>query len=215
MRRLLSWLIVLAALYAVINFRWTHAAFVYYVASETCDEQALRVAKERVADLFGGVSSTPKIGCLWQPSFGLGRTIGTTNFALGFDALILLNADGNDVDVIAHEWAHAELAERVGFLDRNFVLPTWVDEGVAMQVDYRPAYGGQALEQLHQRDDLQRPAHAHLDNPSGFFHAGDQGRYHYAWAKCAMASWLEVDADWQQLARTDWSRHDQVCQAQR
>lgn len=210
MFRLLSWIIVLCALFVAINYRWTHAFVVYHLAAEECDARAMLVAERRVEGLFGAVTSQPRIGCLWQPSLGLGHNIGTTNFAPGLAPVILLNSDGNRVDVIAHEWAHAELAERLGFFDRNFVLPTWVDEGVAMQVDRRDSYNAHALSQLNKREDLERPHHGALVG-TGFFQAGDQGRYHYAWAKCAVAQWLDEETDWEMLALSDWSRRDTVC----
>ena len=44
------------------------------------------------------------------------------------------------IDVTAHELVHAEVVNRVGYLTRLLEIPTWFDEGVAMQVDYRPKY---------------------------------------------------------------------------
>ena len=52
------------------------------------------------------------------------------------------------VDVLAHEWTHAELHARLyqGKLPQTLV-PTWFDEGVATQNDYREQYSEEAWAQ--------------------------------------------------------------------
>lgn len=56
------------------------------------------------------------------------------------DSYVVISKDGVDLDIIAHEISHTELYERIGFLNRSFKIPTWFDEGLAMQVDYRSYY---------------------------------------------------------------------------
>jgi len=50
---------------------------------------------------------------------------------------IVLDSMGLNIDVISHELCHAELKKRVGWYAREFKIPTWFDEGLAMLVDKR------------------------------------------------------------------------------
>jgi hypothetical protein len=58
---------------------------------------------------------------------------------------IVLCADGMDLDIIAHEYSHGEFVNRIGFYNRTFKIPTWFDEGLAMQNDYRDYYSEDTL----------------------------------------------------------------------
>jgi hypothetical protein len=60
-------------------------------------------------------------------------------------AVIVLGADAIDLDIIAHEFSHAEFYKRIGFYNRTFKIPTWFDEGLAMQNDYRDYYSDDTL----------------------------------------------------------------------
>ena len=122
---------------------------------------------------------------------GAGKVIGTTHFAPGLPAVILLNADGQNVDVMAHEWAHAETAARVGVLHRTYQMPTWLDEGLAMQVDLRPSYNLQALQRLVQQAG-RVPRLTQISSPRTFFQAGGNGRLHYAYSRCVVADMLRT-----------------------
>ncbi|MEM7098835.1 MAG: hypothetical protein AAF541_11295 [Pseudomonadota bacterium] len=184
---------VLISVFVVLglNYSWLHAAMVVGTADDHCESQILDQASARVVDLFGEQSSQPWIRCLDAPHLGLGKTIGTTNFAPGLPAIIILNRDGHNVDVIAHEWAHAELAERVGVLTRTYRLPTWFDEGLAMQVDFRADYGDVALAKMLL--EAEAPELDQIDSPSTFYQSGVQGRVHYAWSRCVVSSLLEKE----------------------
>ena len=104
-------LIIGVVLFLVLtaNYNWVHAAFVYGASSTTCSETHLTTAQSRIQKLFGAVHSDPWIRCLEKPVLGLGHTIGTTHFAPGVPAIIILAPEGNQPDVLAHEWAHAHL----------------------------------------------------------------------------------------------------------
>jgi len=181
----------LVGLMLLLNYNWVHAALAHGIANEPCPAELLNESKDRVSGLFGSTESTPRIACLSEPTLSLGKIIGTTSFAPGLPAIILLSPEGASVDVIAHEWAHAELAERIGVLARTYRLPTWFDEGLAMQVDYRENYNLTALERLSQRPDLIPIDAESLATPSGYFRAGDQGVFHYAWARNQVEELLE------------------------
>ena len=59
--------------------------------------------------------------------------------------VIVLCADAMDLDIIAHEFSHAEFYNRIGFYNWTFKIPTWFDEGLAMQNDYRDYYSEDTL----------------------------------------------------------------------
>ena len=173
-----------------LNFRWLHAAVVVAkvsvasVDASSCEASLLNEAEQRISLLYeSAVESAPWVVCLSEPELGLGTTVGTTNFAPGLPAILVMGPDGANVDVIAHEWAHAELAERVGVLVRTYRIPTWLDEGLAMQVDYREGYAQPALREMQADSSLISPDPILLQSPQGFFHVGKQGRYHYAWSR--------------------------------
>lgn len=54
---------------------------------------------------------------------------------------IALGPAGRNVDVIAHEMVHTELTARIGHFRQMLSVPTWFDEGMAMHVDHRAAFG--------------------------------------------------------------------------
>lgn len=58
---------------------------------------------------------------------------------------VIISKKGIDLDIISHEISHTELYERIGFYNREFKIPTWFDEGLAMQVDYRNYYSIDSL----------------------------------------------------------------------
>ena len=64
---------------------------------------------------------------------------------LKFGTYIVINHDGVDLDIIAHEISHAEFYERIGFYNWSFKIPRWFDEGLAMQNDYRNYYSEDTL----------------------------------------------------------------------
>jgi hypothetical protein len=101
-------------------------------------------AQARDARFFGVLLSKPVI--IAGPDnqvmdrFGqAGNRTALTYLFLG-QAFIVLGPDGMNLDVIAHEIMHAELARRVGFWNRAFKVPTWFDEGLAMQADEREPF---------------------------------------------------------------------------
>lgn len=182
-------LVCVLLLALLINADWARAALVSQLAADPCDSRLLKQARARVAATFGGVQSHPLVACQTRSLLGLAVSHGRTSFAPGLPAVVLLGPDGHNVDVAAHEWVHAELSARVGVLTRTFGLPTWFDEGLAMQVDARPDYNQQAL--AHLRASGQRlPELSELAHPGQFFSDDPQlGRLHYALARCVVAFW--------------------------
>lgn len=187
----------------MLNFRWVHAATATLLA-EPCDPRLQSQAQTRVTELFGSTESQPLIHCLNQPTLGLQVSYGRTNFAPMLPAVVLIGPKGNNVDVLAHEWVHAETSHRLGFLQRSFGLPTWIDEGLAMQVDHRADYNQTALQKYKEQPDLELPEAQSISN-STFFVVSTQGKLHYALANCAVSGWLNQNADWLHLLTSDRS----------
>lgn len=64
---------------------------------------------------------------------GAGCSIGTP----WGTSYIVLNMDGLNTDVIAHEMCHDELFTRLGWWKTTREIPQWFNEGLALMVDYR------------------------------------------------------------------------------
>jgi len=100
-------------------------------------------ARSRITGQFGTPVSKPKIiitkGEKEQKEFKLYGAPGKVLIAPWGNYLILSEELGN-IDVAAHELVHAEIAERLGYFARMRKMPTWLDEGLALQVDQRPRY---------------------------------------------------------------------------
>jgi hypothetical protein len=143
-------------------------------------------AKARITKAFGLPRAKPTIIFLKDPSAffpfrfnGYGST-----HTIGSRACVIIGPEGTNLNVVAHELMHAELFDRVGVWRKLTAIPAWFDEGVAMQVDFRPAY------------DLKQPI-KNLDavkrlKSSNQFNAGnnEQLTEHYALAKAIVAKWL-------------------------
>ena len=198
----------LTTIYVFLSYSWIHGAAAAVLA-EDCDSDIVTQSSIRVTELMGTAESRPIIACLNTPRVGINISHGQTRFALGLPPLVLIGPEGINEDVISHELVHAELATRLGLLKRAWMLPTWFDEGMAMQVDHRLDYNLQALRRFQSRGDLQYPALDEIAS-SAFFVAGDQGKYHYAYSKCLVAHWIEkehgspVELTWRlDLSQTD------------
>ncbi len=103
----------------------------------------LASARERIAIHYGEPIAKPLIVVLSsheeKHNFGLYDAPGKFLFA-PWGSYLLLSLQEANIDVAAHELVHAEIVNRVGYVKRQLKIPTWFDEGVAMQVDYRPKY---------------------------------------------------------------------------
>ncbi len=149
--------------------------------------QLTRDARARIESTFGLVESKP-ILVFFDQSDGFGsfrlNAYGSAQF-IGSRACVMIGPKGQNVDVVAHELMHAEIHHRVGLLAYFLKIPTWFDEGVAMQVDYRPQYSLSP-------QDAQNTAYVRdLTTGSSFFKGDDVTlTRNYASAKHEVASWL-------------------------
>lgn len=151
-------------------------------------QQLLLQAKARIQDHFGPMQAEPIVvffddtDAFWPLKL---NSYGSTSF-LGPKICVMVGPEGQNVDVTAHELMHAELAQRVGSWARMTQIPTWFDEGLAMQVDYRSHYD---LPDEETQQSLQFVTE--LDSGSDFFVADNQLlTQHYAAAKAWVADWV-------------------------
>lgn len=146
------------------------------------------LARERIAETFGPPRAQPLV------VFRASRTfwpLKLNNYAsaafIGRRACVLIGPQGQDIDIVAHEFMHTELANRVGHWRRNFAVPAWFEEGVAMQVDLRARYNW-SNQQGESKDYgyIRR-----FDSQGEFNDANDQQlTRNYAAAKAEVAQWL-------------------------
>lgn len=101
----------------------------------------IALAKKRIISFWGKQEGIAKIiFCknaetykkYCQSSEGAGCSIGTP-----MGSWIILNTDGLNTDVIAHEMCHDELMTRLGWWKTKKEIPTWFDEGLALMLDQR------------------------------------------------------------------------------
>lgn len=163
------------------------------VAERRAFLELLMQARRRVSGLYGALRGRPVIAVVQAASlerFG-GSTTALTHYQ-PFGSAVVIGPDGRNVDVVAHELAHAELFERAGYLRMQLCVPTWFDEGLAVHFDNRPIYSEQALrDQQHQG--LTAPPLRELTSRRTFF-AGSrtQVRHHYALARQTVNHWLST-----------------------
>ena len=154
------------------------------VKQTVTEEQLLSAASSRIDKLFGARQANPVIVFnaperFWPLSL---NEYGSTSF-LGQKTCVMIGAKGRNLDVVAHELMHAEIVHRVGYWRRLTALPVWFDEGLAMQVDFRPRYRlPQGASSTYVKT---------LDSSRDFFVADDQQlTNHYAAAKAEVALWV-------------------------
>lgn len=144
-------------------------------------------SRKRIANTFGEPEAKPIIVYLSRTNeFGLFKlnAFGSTQL-LGSRACVMIGPKGQSVDVVAHELMHAEIHQRVGFWHRFMNIPTWFDEGLAMQVDNRPQYA------LTGDDEYAKNAVRQLTTSSAFFSSSEKVVVsNYAKARALVADWV-------------------------
>lgn len=151
----------------------------------------LQMARDRVTALYGAPIAKPvtiiAASAEEAAKFGVTDVPGTAFVSLTATHVVL-NMERFSLDVTAHELMHAELAERLGYWARIRKLPTWFDEGVALQVDRRPQYLNDCT--TIGQDEIQRVKS--LERPQDFWSTDKaQNIRNYQAAKCAVAELLK------------------------
>lgn len=164
----------------------------YSTTNLTVDQRSalatlLSESRARIAETYGTPKADPIIissatgrGLNWFRANDYGKT----TFVFG-RACVVLGPKGHNTDVAAHELVHPEIFDRVGMIKRTLEIPSWFDEGAAMQVDTRPAYAPRVLAS-EPRPDIKR-----FDTASKFFVGAEREVIiKYAAAKQEVAEWL-------------------------
>ena len=153
-------------------------------------------ASKRVATFWNGQQSNPRfIYCETQEEFAR-YSISPDAPACTYCKLgehIVVNADGMDADIIAHEISHAEFYARVGFYIWSFKIPDWFKHGLAMQNDYRIYYSTDTL--IARTDSLKTLPDVTKLKTSQQFYSGspEEVMLHYMAAKYRVALWFTRD----------------------
>ncbi len=151
----------------------------------------LESARQRITVRYGKPVALPVTVVLGnkreQERYGLNGPPGKFLFA-PWGNYLLLDFEKANIDVTAHELVHAEIVSRVGYLRRQFDIPTWFDEGAAMQVDYRKKYT--YLDPIDQGEFTRLIS---LDKPDKFW-SGDKNQNidNYRKSKAAVAKLLKI-----------------------
>lgn len=173
-------------------------------------EEALAIfeeAKARDTAFFGELQCLDAFTLIICDDAGITQKIGekdtiTYPFPQKKDYSCISNEYYN-VDIVAHELTHAELHSHFTTCDAQRKMPTWFDEGIATQNDYREKY---SAENWAERTDNGKNAVAieDMDTPAEFY-AGeaDDRQFRYLCAKHEIAVWLETHSVQELLAVAD------------
>ncbi|WP_297961303.1 hypothetical protein [uncultured Ruminococcus sp.] len=96
-----------------------------------------------------------------------------------------------NIDIIAHEFTHAELHTRLNMKALESI-PTWFDEGLATQNDYREQYGLDAW--IEQTDNGKNTVPLEDMDTGSEFYADpvEDRRFRYLNAKHEVSEWMEI-----------------------
>lgn len=115
-----------------------------------------------------------------------------TNIKLG--AYVVIPKDIIDVNILSHEISHTVLYRNIGWWKWHFTIPTWFDEGLAMQVDDRDYYNLDTLLQKN-RAGIILPDVTQMTTPEKFYSGTKaQVMLNYAVAKYVVHDWLKKNA---------------------
>ena len=155
---------------------------------------AWQAARARIERRFGLDPASPVLVVTMHQAtarrYGLGGHSGIA-FALPWRHYIVVRWREDFVDLLAHELMHAQVRDLVGYPRYLLDMPTWLDEGLAMQVDDRADYavgpggtGGDEIARVRQ-----------LVNPGQFWSDdGERNLDNYRAVKAVVAELLHQHA---------------------
>ena len=154
-------------------------------------------AKSRVKDFYGSLTCPDRTAIIICDDDKLLAKLGGDHDTHHFSTLfpvkrsyVSVSTEYLTIDILAHELSHAELYERLsGKAFRR--VPTWFNEGIALQNDYREQYGPEAwAEQTDNGKNI--VAHEDMDTAAEFYSGTKEDRrFRYLNAKHDIAEWLE------------------------
>ena len=174
------------------------ASHVYINRDYAGDRQELlemiEQAKDRVRAFFGGLLFQDEtIFIIYDDgklTRKLGEDHGTVVFSFPTETHYICISDKYlELDILAHEITHAELRSRLSAKAQK-AIPTWFDEGLALQNDYRESYS--EAQWIAQTDNGKHTvALEDMDTPAEFY-AGEveDRRFRYLNAKHELDVWM-------------------------
>lgn len=175
-------------------------AFAYTPISTTQQthlKASIDSALSRIADVYGPAESTPIIlvtsDAYSARKWGANET--ATLHRLPWQTCMIIGPQGQNTDVIAHEWMHAEIQRRVGFARFKKEIPVWFDEGAALTLDYRPPFLPQNISLT--RQDIENIKNI---NSGAVFFSGDTMRNYQA-ARMAVIPMIDTKSFFENLNR--------------
>ncbi len=149
-------------------------------------------SKERIRIKYGAFTAMPVIVITETKKnakkYGLGNFPGKA-FAAPWNEYVVINNQAIDADLLAHELMHAQMREVLGYWAYQTKIPTWFDEGVAMQVDYRGRY--KVDYKLFSKQEIDRVKK--LGSPATFWTSSkEQDIENYRAAKAAVQQTLTI-----------------------
>lgn len=168
---------------------------VYINKGNTADREEIMSliteGRKRVSEWFGELVSTDSTYVLICDDSRITKIVGekdTTTFS--GNSYICISNEYFNVDIVSHEFTHSEFHHRLTS-EAMKRLPTWFDEGLATQNDYREQYSPEAWAEATDNG-KNTIALTDIDEPSEFY-AGtpDERRVRYVNAKHEVTGWLE------------------------
>ncbi len=149
-------------------------------------------SKERIINKYGEFTATPVIvvtGTLENAKkYGLEAFPGRA-FAAPWEQYVVINYQTHDINLLAHELMHAQVRKVLGYWAYLTKIPTWFDEGVAMQVDFRERY--QVDYKSFSQEEISRVKT--LSSPTTFWtNSREQNLKNYRAAKAAVQKMLSI-----------------------
>lgn len=102
----------------------------------------INAGRSRINNTFGNMISSPKviIAATEEEASVFDSNAYGNALLTPFSQCIIFGPKGQNVDVVAHEYTHAEVHFRVGWLNHYLKIPVWFNEGVSLLVDFRKPY---------------------------------------------------------------------------
>ncbi len=152
-------------------------------------------ARARVAEFYGTLRGEPDIILSSDENAAAHLGGDRQTFSLWFPirhSWIVVSESYCTLDILAHEMTHAELHSLADYGTIK-QIPTWFDEGLATQNDYREQYSAAEWETQTGGGKTALPR-ADMDTPEEFY-AGtaEERRFRYLCAKHEVAVWLEEE----------------------
>lgn len=102
-------------------------------------------AKSRITNKYGPMTSMPVVIVVdhhkTAQKYGLGPGHQAVRaYVPPWGEYLVISSNAQNVDLLAHEYFHIEISKRIGYLNFKTKLPVWLDEGLALQIDYRERY---------------------------------------------------------------------------